>query len=70
MADPTLRRVFLRAVRDEVREGWPAKVPVTVDETMVDALVTAGFLDADESGSKSAIGEAIASALKIMVSCR
>jgi hypothetical protein len=68
MANPTLRRAFLRAVRDEVPEGRPAKVPVAVDETMVDALVTAGFLDADEAESKSAIGEAIASALKIMCS--
>jgi hypothetical protein len=35
---------------------------------MADALVAAGLLDADESGSKSAIGEAIANALKIMFS--
>ena len=65
MANPTLRRVFLRAARDAVSEGRPAKVAVTVDETMIDALVKAGLLDADESGSKSAIGEAIANALKI-----
>ncbi len=66
MADAKLRRLVLRVVRDEVPEDRPAKVAVTVDRTMVDALVAAGFLDADESESKSAIGEAIASALKIM----
>jgi translation initiation factor 2B subunit (eIF-2B alpha/beta/delta family) len=66
MADAALRRVFLRAARDVVPEGRPAKVAVSVDRTMADALVTAGLLDADESGSKSAIGEAIANALKIM----
>jgi hypothetical protein len=70
MADPTLRRIFLRSARDEVPEDRPAKVAVTVDRTMADALVAAGLLDADESGSKSAIGEAIANALKIMFSCQ
>jgi hypothetical protein len=68
MDDPALRRVFLRTARDELPEDRPAKVTVTVDRTMADALVAAGLLDADESGSKSAIGEAIANALKIMFS--
>jgi hypothetical protein len=66
MADAALRRAFLRGVRDEVPEGRPAKVAVTIDRTMIDALVMAGLLDADESGSKSAIGEAIGRALQIM----
>jgi hypothetical protein len=48
----------------------PAKVAVTVDRAIVDALVAAGLLDADEIGSKSAIGEAVANALKIMCSSR
>jgi hypothetical protein len=70
MADAFLRRVFLRSVRDEVPEDRPAKVAVTVDRAIVDALVTAGLLDADDSGSKSAVGEAVANALKIMFSCQ
>lgn len=65
MANSTLRRVFLRAARDEVPEGRSAKVAVTVDRTIIDALVTAELLDADESESKLAIGDAIASALKM-----